>query len=611
MKKRILAYLIAGAMALSLATTVNASPTGGTTLDPDGDVVYKNTKVFDVTLPTATALDFKLDPQGLLGATGGESLADLAAGAGGIIFDSPAPIINNSSIPVTVTAAIKATGSASHLVVPVANSPANAGNMTSGTGTAASPFVPFDWDNLWDGDDIMNALKANKNTTVSIFASPSADSVTAPTDAYVSSGLGYVLGTTATSIKFVLEAADYTVDAVNPIDNPLTLVAGTGHGTLLQLGGYANPNADWSGFLQDPIIPRKPAQANLTAAYGTAALATAADATVDNHKLWIAVGGDITDMTNPTTTNSVALPSSGPLSNPTALVRVTTNLPATAPSGYAFSTIGGTPTLVRGTAANADTTNNVVYTVDGDYDNLDRVDPNYVLMPRSFVLSALAPAMMNNTNVGRIGLNAVFSYAESTDAEVTAFSTPFGVANITAEGFANDKDTGDAIAYGLLGLGINKAKVVAVGNIAAGGSTSSFAFANPTWSGAFNTIAGAATINQTFTLNNVPAGATITGATFTVSDGTNTTLPTSLTIGTGTGAATVNGAVSVSTAGEVTAITIGLSSSADCNIAAGNINGVTGFGTAAASRLNSALTAKVVVTLSTGATATLNLSFTN
>jgi hypothetical protein len=475
MKKRILACLSAGAMVLSLMSTVSASG-GGTVVIDEADVIYKNTKVFNVTIPTAAALEFKLDPLGLLSANAGDSLADLEANEGGIIFENAAPIINNSSIPVAVTASIRITGRGfTHLAIPAANSPVNAGNMTSGAGTTANPFVPFDTDLLWGRTEILNAMKANTLTTVSLFASPTLNSVDSSSAAFESSDMAYVLGSADTSLKFVLEAADYVLGA-NPIDDPLVLVDDSGSGTLLQLGGFANPRADWSGFHQDPEIPRPPVSGSLNAAYGTAALAAAADATIANHKMWIAVGGDVTNLTAISTSNAVALPVSGALSDPTALVAVTTNLPATAPSGFAFSTIGGVQTLVRGSAATADTTATVVYTADGDYNNLNRTVPNYILAPRAINVSALVPALMPNTMVGQIGLTAVFTYAEANATELAAVNAPFGAANLTADGFAGN--AGVPVAYGLMGLSINRARVISTEGLAfsGGGGGSSFAY---------------------------------------------------------------------------------------------------------------------------------------
>ncbi len=100
--KKLIATL--SAMVLAMAPmTVSASaltePGDGTSQEVTGDVYYENTTIYKVTLPTTSALEFALDPQGLL------SLSDGQGGdsAGTIVGTGSMSAKNESSVPITLT----------------------------------------------------------------------------------------------------------------------------------------------------------------------------------------------------------------------------------------------------------------------------------------------------------------------------------------------------------------------------------------------------------------------------------------------------------------------------------------------------------------------------
>jgi hypothetical protein len=257
-------------MAMSIASTASADQDvfdapgtgGGVAFSDGGEMVVLNPDVFEVILPTAGAFGFQLDPQGLLAVTdsdgnliAGKSWSDAQDAAGQIIFANTPSVINNSSMPVTVTAAINVTGNATHLVIPPANTPTNSADISD-----------TQKDALLGGTGVLNLLKHNNSTTntLSMFMVPSVEAVEDIDDALDTGDVGFVLGSAATTFRFVLEGADYELKlaggkySLDRDDNP-------GNGTQIKLGGWINPQADWSNFAADKTLRRAVTAAQITA----------------------------------------------------------------------------------------------------------------------------------------------------------------------------------------------------------------------------------------------------------------------------------------------------------------------------------------------------------
>lgn len=114
--KKFLAFTLAATMVMSPVTAFAADLTepGGTDtpIDITGSTQYVDTVKYVVTLPTATGLDFKLDPQGTFGYfsddanSSKDSVAagtDLASYAGKIVGVGKQSVVNKSSVPIVVT----------------------------------------------------------------------------------------------------------------------------------------------------------------------------------------------------------------------------------------------------------------------------------------------------------------------------------------------------------------------------------------------------------------------------------------------------------------------------------------------------------------------------
>ena len=108
LNKKFLSCFMAATMMVSPATvfaadTVNVA---SGTVNGSGTVHYVNTQVYNIILPTDKALDFHIDPYGLLSMTGpdmtvSDALSNAAAAATNITSNATA-VINKSSVPVNV-----------------------------------------------------------------------------------------------------------------------------------------------------------------------------------------------------------------------------------------------------------------------------------------------------------------------------------------------------------------------------------------------------------------------------------------------------------------------------------------------------------------------------
>ena len=235
--KRILAMILAIVMVLGMSVPAAANTVGpgvgGETVIGDGTVVYLPMDVIYVILPTDIALDFFLDPQGLLAAAldGSEDFL-LSELEGGTIIprsrEGEAMIINNSQLPVEVNVNLTGTIGVGGIFVEHTNDlVANVESVTLGTSNVVLLYVT--------------------PSTVNVVGS-----------SFVASSTGFVLGTSAVDIDFVFDQAEYLITLGGSAGDPIadrvlgastTLVANSGSGTALEIGGFVNPDATWGGFL--------------------------------------------------------------------------------------------------------------------------------------------------------------------------------------------------------------------------------------------------------------------------------------------------------------------------------------------------------------------------
>jgi hypothetical protein len=221
--KRVWAVLLAATMVIGStvgvsATTFNTeSETTGVTVQGTGSVDYVKTTVYNVGLPTTTAITLTVDPQGLstMADDSSATAADLADAAGKITCTSIVPVTNAGSVPVKVSVTMGITGNA----------------------TVKDKIEDV------DADNVANVL---------MYAVPSAVD-TENEDGYQASNTGIVLGASTqsdTTIGFVLPAADYVfkkdASGASTYERDETKSV---HGTALKFEGLVNKNADWSDYV--------------------------------------------------------------------------------------------------------------------------------------------------------------------------------------------------------------------------------------------------------------------------------------------------------------------------------------------------------------------------
>lgn len=185
--KRIMAVVTAATMTLGSGITAMAATTApaDSTITGGGDLDYVDTStVYEVTLPTAGALDFVIDPQGLTSLKEGESakLEDLLDSSSIVSKEGAGAYVKNeSSVGVKVTAKM---------------------NITDTNDTKVTPV------------DTMEAVTADNTTNICLLAIPSSNSP-ADISAYEASTQGIVISSTdaatATEFSFVLDKASYSI----------------------------------------------------------------------------------------------------------------------------------------------------------------------------------------------------------------------------------------------------------------------------------------------------------------------------------------------------------------------------------------------------------------
>lgn len=230
-KKRLVALLAAVVMILGTVPVFAAETTGSGTvvetatdgaLNITGDATVNDVAkpdTFVVTLPTAKAFDFYVDPYGLVDAATGTAvdIVSDATGQGAIIVkdDALAVIKNQSNVDVVVdvTIQIEATGGALNLVTDQA---------TVATGTATNMFI-----GLVPGTD--KAYDA---------------------DSYVATGEAIAIEEGGTEVSFLLNKAVYEVYVKDDgsLGYQISGEADNFDAVAFKLGGSINKAADWSVF---------------------------------------------------------------------------------------------------------------------------------------------------------------------------------------------------------------------------------------------------------------------------------------------------------------------------------------------------------------------------
>lgn len=223
-KKRIAAFMAAATMLLNvtpvMAAEVQTVTAGAANVSGSGTVsAYDKTPIFKVTLPTANALDFTVDPYGLLDIASGSSVnIDELANSGAIksASGSAAVIKNQSSVPVTVNLKMTAKSEGKTINFKTVGSEV-------ATGDAVNMFLAI---------------------------IPSSKKAVSAAD-YTAAGYAIPVTTTASNAKFKLDKAKYEVVNTNgSFAMKLVSDAANYDSTVFKVGGLANPEADWSDFME-------------------------------------------------------------------------------------------------------------------------------------------------------------------------------------------------------------------------------------------------------------------------------------------------------------------------------------------------------------------------
>jgi hypothetical protein len=219
--KKVVAMTLAATMVLGSTLSVSAAPTDasdstGSTVTGTGTVDYVNTTIYNVGLPTTTALALTVDPQGLTALENEKTATkeELASAAGKVTAASVVPITNGGSVPVKVSVEMQLTGNA---------------------------------DSVASADAVNDAT--TKANNILLYAVPSAVD-TKDEAGYSESSTGIVLnGASAVTTNFVIPAAGYVFS--KDASGTTTYIRDDSdvHGTGLKFEGLVNTEADWSDFL--------------------------------------------------------------------------------------------------------------------------------------------------------------------------------------------------------------------------------------------------------------------------------------------------------------------------------------------------------------------------
>lgn len=212
------ATMLLGAVPVSAANTA----TGSSTASGEGSVIkYDTTPVYEVTLPTGKALDFTVDPHGLMNLASGSSVALASMSATNDIYTATgvgAVITNKSSEAIVVDVEISL--------------------VNTVTGAAAATFVASE-----------GALDV-ENPAIWLTMVPSSNKAATVTGASFGTNTAVTLSE-KTNTAFYLGKADYQMTNVNGVIKLTynTTNAATNYtGTVFKLAGKTNNSADWKKY---------------------------------------------------------------------------------------------------------------------------------------------------------------------------------------------------------------------------------------------------------------------------------------------------------------------------------------------------------------------------
>ena len=228
--RKFLALILAMALSFTFTATAFASQTAegeDITVEGDGELIVIDTAVWDVTLPTALGFDFVLDPQGLMGLPEGESatLEALAPYAGRIVpTGDPLGVLNESARPIYLEIDITMSGTDVNFIMDEA-----------------------------DLEDAVDAVNTDDELNVLFLFTPSAVGVydiEVDAEDFAAAEISFGVDDDGIQVTFLLPEAEYEVTNDNG-SFLFDLIEDTGNGTVFQVGGFMNPDADWFEWLDD------------------------------------------------------------------------------------------------------------------------------------------------------------------------------------------------------------------------------------------------------------------------------------------------------------------------------------------------------------------------
>jgi len=213
--------------------------------EEDEEDIEDDLGIYKVTLPTSGTFDFVLDPLGLAGLAEGESatLEELDSGRIYPKSEIPAIVLNESSMPLKLTVEFIAE------------------NHIETDEEDEEDIDVDDLDDREDDEDQINFIKPGINLArtkdavfegddlnVLLYAVPSKSGISSLNEEFQPSNLGFVITEDGVELTFLLPAAEYITSGTDGVS---TLVRGTGTGTQIRVGGYANDTADWKIYTDD------------------------------------------------------------------------------------------------------------------------------------------------------------------------------------------------------------------------------------------------------------------------------------------------------------------------------------------------------------------------
>lgn len=206
--------------------------------------------VYRVVLPTAGAMDFVVDPQGLTQITESGKLEDTTKGL--IAAKGEAIILNKSSKDLKITTNFAVT--ANDTALTATTSDCNDGSDNN----VLLAAVPVKGDYAVDATSTATHEVYDAAEVKGGSGGGGIDDTTYKVEVSEASSTGIVLATATTDIVAVLPAAEYEVKATASEDTPgktdysYELASDAVLGSVgFQLAGYCNPNADWLDFVGD------------------------------------------------------------------------------------------------------------------------------------------------------------------------------------------------------------------------------------------------------------------------------------------------------------------------------------------------------------------------